>query len=72
MDRILTEIAQKRAAFSELPFFAFLRDKSISAADRLSFAPAGAPFIMAFADLNKYMLYVADSGDSLVRFMPFV
>lgn len=63
MERALAYVAEKQKIFSELPFFQFLRDRSRSAAERLSFAPAGAPFIMAFADLNKYVLYVANSTD---------
>jgi hypothetical protein len=65
MRRILHHIAEKQRAFSSLPFFAYLRDPDIPPAERLSFVPAGAPFIMAFSDLNKYTLYVGDSQDEL-------
>lgn len=69
MRRVLADIADRRAAFSELPFFRYLRDASASPAERLSFAPAGAPFIMAFADLNKEVLFVPNSDDPLQKLM---
>jgi hypothetical protein len=65
MRRALNYIAEKKALLSELPFFAHLRDRTISPVERFAFVPAGAPFIMAFADLNKYTLHVAEPKDAL-------
>lgn len=69
MRSVLTYIAEQQGAFSRLPFFGFLRDPSISPAERFIFAPAGAPFIMAFADFNKYLLRSDDLSDPLQRIM---
>ncbi len=65
MDGILNYISEKQQAFAKLPFFSFLRDSAYSTEERFVFAPAGAPFIMAFGDLNRYTLYVAESSDPL-------
>jgi hypothetical protein len=67
MQIVLEHIEERRREFAELPFFSFLRDGGIPPEERLAFAPAGAPFIMAFADLNKHVLHVAESTDPLQR-----
>lgn len=65
MHRALTYIGEKKGTVYEWPFFRYLRDKTIAPVERLSFVPAGAPFIMAFSDLNKYTLHVPDAKDPL-------
>lgn len=57
MRATLDHIAQRREAFRRAPFFAFLRDASRSALERFAFAPAAAPFVMAFSDLNNIVLH---------------
>ena len=56
MKEVLTLIEQKKQEFAQLPLFEFMQDKSIDPRQRLAFAPCVAPFIMSFADLNKYVL----------------
>lgn len=52
---ILDIIETKKLEFAQAPLFQFMQDKSISAPQRLGFAPCIAHFIMSFADLNKYV-----------------
>ena len=56
MKDILFEIKKKKSDFASLPFFDYLKNSSLDPLQRLSFAPCAAPFIMSFADLNKYVL----------------
>lgn len=53
MKEILELIASKQRIFAELPFFKFLRDRSIAPQKRLAFAPCFAPFVMGFGELNR-------------------
>ncbi len=65
MKYILEYIDQKKKDFSQLPFFDYLRDGSISPLQRLAFSPCIAPFIMSFGDLNKYVFRDENSTDRL-------
>lgn len=56
MKRILEFIEQKKREQDESAFLVFMRNRSIDPAKRFSFAPCMAPFVMSFADLNKYVL----------------
>lgn len=56
MKTVLAAIAERKQAFSELPLFDFLSDDTLAPAERLSFYPAMAHWIMSFGDLNKYVL----------------
>jgi hypothetical protein len=47
---------RRKRAYALLPLFERLRDDSLSPAARLSFMPGLAFFIMAFGDLNRYVL----------------
>ncbi|MFC5743016.1 hypothetical protein [Dyella tabacisoli] len=47
---------RKKREYALLPLFDILRDDSISPEQRLGFMPGFAFFIMAFGDLNKYVL----------------
>lgn len=50
---ILNVIEIKKAEFAQAPLFQFMQDSSISALQRLGFAPCIAHFIMSFGDLSK-------------------
>lgn len=63
MIKVLGFIEQKQRELVEQPFFAFLRDSSISPSKRLAFAPCGAAWIMSFSDLNRYVVHVDDPQD---------
>jgi hypothetical protein len=59
----MRELAQAKRHYSRLPLFEFLRSESIAPRDRLAFYPCMAPFILAFSDLNRFVLRVEDSSD---------
>lgn len=67
MKLLLQHIQLKKRRYAQLPFFDFLRDDSCSASARLSFLPCMAPFILTFADLNKYVLRVEPTQDPYQR-----
>jgi hypothetical protein len=52
----MRELAQAKRHYSKLPLFEFLRSESIPPRDRLAFYPCMAPFILAFSDLNRFVL----------------
>ena len=52
-----------KRAYSNLPFFDFLRDETLSPRERLSFVPCMAPFILDFGDLNKHVMRDESSSD---------
>lgn len=56
MKRVLIHILRHKRAYAQLPFFDHLRDESLSARERLAFFPCMAPFILSFADLNRYVM----------------
>ncbi len=63
MKAVMRELAQAKRHYSRLPLFEFLRSESIAPRDRLAFYPCMAPFILAFSDLNRFVLRVEDSND---------
>jgi len=63
MKAVMRELAQAKRHYSGLPLFEFLRTGSIPARDRLAFYPCMAPFILAFSDLNRFVLRDAASDD---------
>jgi hypothetical protein len=65
MKSILALIEEKQKVYAQLPFFQFMRDQTISPRKRLAFAPCAAPFIMSFADLNKYALRQEPTKDKI-------
>lgn len=65
MKSILALIESKQKVYAQLPFFEFMRDQTISPKKRLAFAPCAAPFIMSFADLNKYALRQEPTKDKI-------
>lgn len=56
MSAILKRIFELKRSYAKLPFFEFLRDETIDAADRIAFYPGMAHLILSFGDLNKYVL----------------
>jgi hypothetical protein len=63
MKGVMRELAQAKRHYSKLPLFEFLRQESIPPRDRLAFYPCMAPFILAFSDLNRFVLREEDSTD---------
>jgi hypothetical protein len=56
MDAVFAHIARHQRAYAALPLFERLRDDGLPARARLGFMPCLAFFVMAFADLNRYVL----------------
>ena len=67
MKEILAYIEQKKYEFSQLPFFEYLRDQSISPMQRLAFAPCAAPFIMSFGELNRSVFRDESTNDPIQK-----
>jgi hypothetical protein len=63
MKAVIRELAQARRHYATLPLFEFLRSDAIAPRDRLAFFPAMAPFVLAFPDLNRFVLRDEASGD---------
>lgn len=63
MKAVMRELAQAKRHYSRLPLFEFLRTESIAPRDRLAFYPCMAPFILAFSDLNRFVLRDEESKD---------
>ena len=61
MKAVMRELAQAKRHYSKLPLFEFLRAESIPPRDRLAFVPCMAPFILAFSDLNRFVLRVENT-----------
>lgn len=55
--RIVFEtIARRRRVFAEHPFIRFLHDDTVPARQRLTYAPFGAYFVLAFGEFNRDVL----------------
>jgi hypothetical protein len=65
MKEILALIESKKRDFSQLPFFEYLRDRSITPKQRLAFAPCAAPFIMSFGELNRLVFRDEPTSDPI-------
>jgi hypothetical protein len=65
MKEILAHIENKKREFSQLPFFEYLRDRSITPKQRLAFAPCAAPFIMSFGELNRLVFRDEPTSDPI-------
>ena len=63
MKDVMRQLAQAKRHYSKLPLFEFLRTESIPPRDRLAFYPCMAPFILAFSDLNRFVLRDEESAD---------
>ncbi len=67
MKWVLQHIEEKKRSFAGRPLFSFVRDSSLDPRERLAFAPCMAPFIMAFSDINRYLLRDDSSDDPLQK-----
>ena len=56
MKPVLQHIFQLKRQYEQRPFFDHLRDERLTPRQRLAFLPCMAPFILAFGDLNRYVL----------------
>ena len=63
MRAVMTAIFSAKREYEKLPLFEFMRDDSMTPRERLSFYPCMAPFILAFGDLNKYVMREERSDD---------
>jgi uncharacterized protein (DUF427 family) len=65
MKRILNLIAEKTILHSQLPFYQFLRNTSISPQGRMAFAPCFTFFVMNFSELNRHVLREEPTADPI-------
>ncbi|MFO0591072.1 MAG: hypothetical protein U0441_26240 [Polyangiaceae bacterium] len=65
MRAAIAYIQTRTDTFRRALFFEHLRDRRIPVRERLAFAPAAAPFVMAFADLNNIVLRSLGAADPL-------
>jgi hypothetical protein len=56
MQTVMRAIFEAKRAYATLPLFEFMRDETLTPRERLTFFPCMAPFILAFGDLNKYVM----------------
>lgn len=56
MRTVMKAIFQAKGDYATLPLFEFMRDELLSPRERLAFYPCMAPFILAFGDLNKFVM----------------
>lgn len=56
MRAVMKAIFEAKREYEALPLFDLLRDDSKTPRERLAFYPCMAPFILAFGDLNKYVM----------------
>jgi len=63
MKAVMREMAQAKRHYATLPLFEFLRSDAIPPLERLAFYPCMAPFILAFSDLNRFVLRDEASSD---------
>lgn len=63
MKEVLRHIFDRKRAYDRLPLFEWMRDESLEPRERLAFYPCMAYFIMAFGDLNKYVLREEPAAD---------
>jgi hypothetical protein len=67
VEEILAFIEKKKCEFSQLPFFEYLHDQSISPRQRLAFAPCAAPFVMSFGELNRTVFRDEPTNDPIQK-----
>ena len=63
MRTVMRAIFEAKRAYATLPLFEFMRDETLTPRQRLAFFPCMAPFILAFGDLNKYVMRDETSTD---------
>lgn len=67
MRAVMNAIFKAKREYEKLPLFEFMRDESMTPRERLAFYPCMAPFILAFGDLNKYVMRDVRSEDPYQR-----
>jgi hypothetical protein len=67
MQAILEHIERKKDELAAAPLFRLLEDRTVDPRVRLSFAPCLIPWVMGFADLNRYVFRDETSEDPLQR-----
>lgn len=67
MRTVMKAIFQAKRDYATLPLFEFMRDELLSPRERLAFYPCMAPFILAFGDLNKFVMRNELSTDPYQR-----
>ena len=65
MEEVLALIEKKKQEFAKSGLFEFMRDQSIDPRQRLAFAPCIAPFVMSFAECNKYVFREEPTNDPI-------
>jgi hypothetical protein len=63
MRTVMRAIFEAKRAYATLPLFEFMRKETLTPRERLAFFPCMAPFILAFGDLNKYVMRDETSKD---------
>lgn len=67
MKHVLISILKKKKKYADLPFFYFLSNEDFSPRQRIAFYPGMAYFILAFGDLNKYVMRkTPEPGETIV------
>lgn len=61
---VLQRIVELKLNYAQLPFFDFLRDKTVDADDRIAFVPYVAYVILSFEDLHTYILQKEPTHDA--------
>ncbi|NUP06100.1 MAG: hypothetical protein HOW73_08580 [Polyangiaceae bacterium] len=56
MRHVIERLSARMGEFAQSPFLSFLRDPTIDPADKFSFAPHVAHFVLTFGDLCRYVL----------------
>lgn len=71
MKEVLELIEKRNKEFAQLPFFQFLRDKSIHPRQRLVWVPCVIPLIMSVKDLNNCILRKEPTTDPIQKIINF-
>ncbi|WP_306360042.1 hypothetical protein [Nocardia sp. CC227C] len=67
MRTVLARIAVRKEELTGHPFLEYIADSSVDPAERLSFAPCIAPFVLGFADVNVLGLRDLDADHDRVQ-----
>lgn len=67
MREIQELIDAKKREFAKLPLFSFMRRKELDPWQRVAWAPAFAPYVHAFGDINKYVFPIHPADTQLKR-----
>lgn len=67
MKEVQALINAKKEEFAELPLFAFMRRQDLDPWQRVAWAPAFAPYVHTFGDINKYVFPIQPADTQLKR-----